>query len=234
MELSSFSSLLEVGATLNIACVAVEYVKSYTSVLCNQVFNLAVSIKDVVKQCQQKLNEVMDETTLANLPDELSGGKSIVTLKRSLVKCRDSLNNEIVGSEKALKSNIEKVCEVKSVSSISLWLFLYGISALFLIGFESCQHERNIRIHLFWSVLTLFGCIFSVVGWISDGEHRPWWKFGYCSLRFAILSFAISVLVCIVAISFLSEWLVCATESAWMIILVVVHHGIIKEVAYNR
>lgn len=200
MEISSFSSLIEVGVTLNIACVAVEYVKSYTSVLCNQVFNLASSIENVAKQCLQKLNEVMDETTLANLPDKLSGGRSIIPLKRSLTKNRASLEQDINKSAEKLKKDMLKVCEVKSVSSICLWLFLFGVTALFIMGIESVNPKENISIHFLWTQLTLLGYIFTFVGWKSNGEHRRWWKFGYCSLRFSILAFVISLLISIITI----------------------------------
>lgn len=219
MEISSFSSLIEVGVTLNIACVAVEYVKSYTSVLCNQVFNLAASINNVAKQCLQKLNEVMDETTLANLPDKLSGGRSIIPLKRSLTKSRASLVQDINQSAEKLEKDMLKVCEVKSVSSICLWLFLFGVTALFIMGIESEESERNISIHFLWTLLTVLGCIFTFVGWKSNGEHRRWWKFGYCSLRFSILAFVISLFISIVVIIFVGSS-ADMPDTLWRIVLI--------------
>ena len=220
MEISNFSSLIEVGATLNIACVAVEYVKSYTSVLCNQVFNLADQIDKAVKQCQQKLNEVMDETTLSALPDNMSGGRSILTLKRSLTKSRSTIETEIKSEETKLKNAISTVCEVKNVSSICLWLFFYGVTALFLMGIESSQADKNVNIHLLWTIVTILGFIFSIIGWITCGERRPWWKFGYCSLRFSIISFGITLLLgsCVffIPINFLTD----LSESLWGVTII--------------
>ena len=194
MEISDFSSLIEVGVTLNIACVAVEYVKSYTSVLCNQVFSLGSLIKSAVKECRMKLNEVMDETTLYNLPDSFVGGRSIVSLKRQLTKDRKKLTDDIKNKEREMKNTVGNVCEVKNISSICLWLFLYGLSGLFIMGLEN-EYMQNSLIHLFWITLTFIGLLIITIGWINEGEERTWWKFGYCSLRFSLVSFTIATAI---------------------------------------
>lgn len=221
MEISNFSSLIEVGVTLNIACVAVEYVKSYTSVLCNQVFSLGSLIKDAVNSCRLKLNEVMDETTLLNLPDSLGGGRSLVALKRQLTKSRKELTDNIVSKEKEMAETVSKVCEVKNISSICLWLFLYGLTALFLMGLEN-ENGQNALVHVFWTALTFIGFIILLIGWINDGEKRPWWKFGYCSLRFSLVSFVITVLFS--SLCLLITLVPCYTETmehAWNIVLII-------------
>lgn len=194
MEISNFSSLIEVGVTLNIACVAVEYVKSYTEVLCNQVFNLESRINKAVKECMDKLNEVMDNTTLSTLPDTLAGGRSIVPLKRKLTNSRRELETDIQNEKNKLKSEVGRVCEAKNISSVCLWLFLYGLAGLFLIGLE-IEKGDNSSIHCFWSALTILGTIFAIIGWLRNENERPWWKFDYCSLRFSLASFVFSIVV---------------------------------------
>lgn len=201
MEISNFSSLIEVGVALNIACVAIEYVKSYNDVLCNQVFNLKHKIETAVIECRSKLNEVMDETTLTNLPNTMVGGRNTEGLKQRLLRSRETLTQDIKDKQNALTNDITKVCEVKSVSSICLWLFLYGIAALVLMGFEIPDNsENNSLIHQFWITLTILGTLFSVIGWYRNANDRPWWKFDYCSLRFSILSFGISVILCFLSL----------------------------------
>ena len=139
-----------------------------------------------------KLNEVMDETTLENLPDELGGGRSIVSLKRQLTKNRKDLTADIKTKGKEMTETVSNVCEVKNISSICLWLFLYGLCGLFLMGLEN-QDKPNTLIHIFWVALTIIGLLVIVIGWINVGEKRPWWKFGYCSLRFSLVSFGVAV-----------------------------------------
>jgi hypothetical protein len=102
MEISNFSSLIEVGVALNIACVAIEYVKSYNDVLCNQVFNLEHKIETAVKECRSKLNEVMDVTTLTNLPNTVIGGRNTEVLKQRLLRSRETLTQDIIPPYKHL------------------------------------------------------------------------------------------------------------------------------------
>lgn len=200
MEISSFSSLIEVGVTLNIACVAIEYVKSYTSVLCDQVFNLNTLIEKAIKECRNKLDEVMDATTLQNLPNTSVGGRNTEILKQRLIRNRETLSSDIEAKKDSLSKGIKNVCEVKNISSICLWLFLFGLAGLFMIGFEE-DGGSNFDLHLYWLLLTTFGTFFCVIGWIQKEKDREWWKFDYCSLRFSILSFVVSAAMC--ALSFL-------------------------------
>lgn len=220
MEISNFSSLIEVGVALNIACVAIEYVKSYTDVLCNQVFNLELRISKAIKECMDKLNEVMDETTLAALPDTLAGGRSIVTLKRKLTNERNGLTSDIKKEEDDLKTEVRKVCEAKNISSVCLWLFLYGLLGLFLIGLENVNGD-NFSIHCFWLVLTFCGTLFAVIGWFRNENERPWWQFDYCSLRFSLTSFIISVILSFITIFLLKyESVIFFLNSIWVYILI--------------
>lgn len=200
MEISSFSSLIEVGVTLNIACVAIEYVKSYTSVLCDQVFNLNTLIEKAIKECQNKLDEVMDATTLQNLPNTSVGGRNTETLKQRLIRNRETLSSDIEEKKESLSEGIKNVCEVKNISSICLWLFLFGLAGLFVTGFEK-DNGDNFSLHLYWLLLTVLGTVFCLIGWIQKEKDREWWKFDYCSLRFSILSFVVSAAMC--ALSFL-------------------------------
>lgn len=193
MEISNFSSLIEVGVTLNIACVAIEYVKSYTSVLCNQVFNLNALIEKAAKECKDKLDEVMDATTLSNLPNAVVGGRNTETLKQRLIRNRETLSSDIEEKKTFLSENIKNVCEIKNVSSICLWLFLFGLIGLFLMGFETSTN-CNFTLHLFWFYLTILGTIFCIIGWNREEKECAWWKFDYRSLRFSILSFIVSVI----------------------------------------
>ena len=196
MEISNFSSLIEVGVALNIACVAIEYVKSYTNVLCNQVFNLKYQIEKAAKECFDKLNEVMDDTTLRNLPNTNVGGRNTEVLKQRLIRNRETLSSDITSKKDNLSNVIKNVCEVKNVSSICLWLFLFGLVGLFVIGFESGNSIDNNWIHLYWVLLTILGSIICIIGWRRSEEERSWWKFDYTSLRFSILSFVVSAIVC--------------------------------------
>ena len=190
MEISNFSSLIEIGVTLNIACVAIEYVKSYTNVLCNQVFNLKAQIEDSCKEC---IDFLIDETTIRSLPNANVNGSNTNIIKDRLISKRSSLVTEIKSKETNLKEMIKQVCEVKNISSICLWFSLFGLMGLFLMGFEdSGENVNNPGIHLYWTIITLFSLLFSVLGWIRGNKEKPILKvIDYCSLRFSIFTFII-------------------------------------------
>ena len=218
MEISNFSSLIEVGVTLNIACVAIEYVKSYTNVLCNQVFNLNTLIEKAAKECKDKLDEVMDATTLSNLPNTVVGGRNTEILKQRLIRNRETLSSDIEEKKESLSMSIKNVCEVKNISSICLWLFLFGLTGLFLIGFET--NACNFGLHLFWFYLTIFSTLFCVIGWNRKEEERVWWKFDYNSLRFSIISFIVCVIVCFFLLFVSSIEVLNIVEYVWSYVLI--------------
>lgn len=58
--------------------------------------------------------------------------------------------------------------EAKNVSSVSLWLFFYGLVALFLCG---CEIDTLLK-QLFWSFLTGCTIIYSVLGWIIKCQSK--------------------------------------------------------------
>lgn len=185
MEINDFSSLIEVGVTLNIACVAIEYVKSYTSVLCNQVFNLKYQIEEACKEC---IASITDETTIRNLPNANVNGNNTEVLKDRLISKRSTLIADINKKKIELEDRIKDVCEVKNISSICLWLSLFGMAGLFLMGFE--DDTDNPGIHLYWTTLTILSLIFTVGGWLRGNKEKPFLKFiDYCSLRFSIFTF---------------------------------------------
>lgn len=219
MEISSFSSLIEVGVTLNIACVAVEYVKSYTSVLCNQVFNLKSLIESSCKECVDSLT---DETTIRNLPNANVNGANTEIVKERLISKRNTLISDIGKKEKELKEKIKEVCEVKNISSICLWLSLLGLIGLFMIGFEEQGKDaNNSGIHFYWTAATLFSLIFTVVGWVSGNNDKPLCRYiDYRSLRFSIFTFIVCTLLSITAYFCTSLPEVVISEEWWKVILI--------------
>lgn len=72
--------------------------------------------------------------------------------------------------------------EAKNVSSVSLWLFFYGLVALFLCG---CEIDTLLK-QLFWSFLTGCTIIYSVLGWIISANRKNFWV-DFSSLGHAII-----------------------------------------------
>lgn len=216
MELTNFSSLIEVATTLSIAFVAIEYVKSYTKVLCNQVFQFHEFITDSFGECAQTL---VDEETLEHIDAHQIDGKSTINLIEKVKRNREILNNKIEEEQNKFKNKIENVCEAKNISSVSLWLFFYGIVALFLIGINIPSNTE----HVFWSILTLCSFIYAISGWISKTENKSFFV-NFASLRHAIVFFALALLISILVSSLWCVKLVPYINEFWekMLILSIV------------
>lgn len=187
MELSDFSSLIEVGVTLNMACVAIEYVKSYTSVLCNQVFGLEGHINEKCNSCKASL---VDQTTLENLPTHNLDGKNTSFLKSRLISRRNNLIKEIEAKKQELLNLIKNICRLRFMSSVCLWFALWGILGLFLMAFEEEGGENN-WIYILWSAMTILGVLFAILSWCEI----PSKYFKLSSLRCTLFLFALSVLL---------------------------------------
>lgn len=164
MILSDFSPMIELAVTLNIAFVAVEYVKSYTNAICNQLFNFAQYLKESFEECKSLL---VDDITLDSIHDSKINGNSISGEIEKAKIAKEKLSKEMGVELQNFALKIEKVCQAKSISSVSLWLFLYGLAYLFCMGIDSLVAERDIKIFSVW--MTFFTFIYTLFGW-SIGE----------------------------------------------------------------
>lgn len=84
------------------------------------------------------------------------------------------------------------MCESKSLSSLSLFLFLYSTTALFLVGITSLAPQF---IPNFWSVLTFLTTLFLVVGWVLGENEKQQSYLDFSLLRHSILYFVFSVII---------------------------------------
>ena len=191
--LSEFSSAIELATTLNIAFVAVEYVKTYTKVLCDQVFNLKRFIQQIFDICKSTLP---DQGTLSTIPNITINNHNIDEIVEGFKRERERLLEEIQKTKDRHEALINDVCEAKNVSSISLFLFFIGVSALFLIGFET-RYPSIVR--YLWSFLSVSSVIYCFIGWISSEESKKRFL-NFESLRHAIICFIFVLIITCLAL----------------------------------
>lgn len=184
LSLSGFSSVIELATTLNIAFVAIEYVKTYTKVLCNQVFDLKQFIQRAFQEC---VSGLPDSGTLATIPHITINEHNTDELVEKLKRDCELLLKEINNTKELHEEKVDEVCEAKNVSSISLFLFFVGVGGLILSGFEADYQSMT---RCLWSILFAFSLLYCIVGWgVSEST-----KYRFCnfeSLRHAIISFLI-------------------------------------------
>lgn len=193
MMLSDFSPMIELAVTLNIAFVAVEYVKSYTNAVCNQLFNFAKFLKESFEECKSLL---VDEITLNSIRDSKINGISIAGEIEKAKIAREKISNEISNELQSFKIKIGNVCQSKSISSVSLWLFLYGLSDLFCMGISSIIEENHVALFISW--LTIFTVLYTILGWIVGEKGYKMCCLDFTSLRHALCSFLIGLCLSII------------------------------------
>lgn len=193
LSLSEFSSVIELAATLNIAFVAIEYVKTYTKVLCNQVFDLKHFIEQVFQECESTLPDL---GTLSTIPHMTVNNHNVNEMVEKLKRDRELLQQDIDKTQKQYKEKIDDVCEAKNVSSISLFLFFVGVSGLFLLGIEK-YYQAIVR--CLWSMFSICSLLYCLAGWICS--EKPKNRFvNFESLRHAIIAFVIVFVLSLLAL----------------------------------
>lgn len=209
MGINDFSSLLQLAAGLNAAYIAVDYsTKGYTQILSNKLFEFPRAIDRSFETCEKILCE---KETLNNLnPLEVSSGKStsvkIEEYKRKFEILEKKINEEKV----ALKTQIEIECEAKHFSFLSLCMFLFCTTSLFLGGLE--KDFKNLA-QLFFCILGFLLLIFIVVGWTRKADKIRAVKFlNYSKLGHAIFVFVFSFFLSFIFILIINENLVIVKE----------------------
>lgn len=212
MELNDFSSIIEIGVTLNIAFVAIEYVKSYTKILCNQVFKLQHCIESSFNEC---LKVLVDEETLAHIqPNKIGDNKNTNNLIEKAKRTREILKKDIDTEKSKFGERIEGVCEAKNVSAISLWLFFYGLTGLFLCGLSIDITSK----HLFWGILTLSTALYAIIGWLTKPNNKAVWR-DYSTLRHSIMWYCILLIADVVLTVCLRDCAIVIMPYVWPISL---------------
>ncbi len=180
MEISNFSSLIELSATLNIAFVAVEYVKSYTDLVCNNIFKINSHIQE---KFDNSKNNAVDEKTIDNLNPIDVNGKSTLFKIEEIKRKREKYLSDVEEERNRISKGVADICATRSMSSLSLTAFFFSFFALLLSAFH-VQHPEEVR--LIWSMYTMGITLFMVVGWII-GEKYKFKYLDYTQLRHAII-----------------------------------------------
>ncbi len=188
MRLADFSSFIEVATTLNIALVAIEYVKTYTNVLCSQVFNFQDFINKSFVKCEKIL---VDRMTLEHIPSVSVEGRSTNSLIEKAKRDREKIEEKIEDEKGRFNNKIKSVCEAKNISSVGLWHFLLGLVALYVIGIAGDTETAVMK--SIWCCMIVCTIVYSVVGWLSKEESENNVFCNYSSLRHSIVYFVLAL-----------------------------------------
>lgn len=192
MTINDFSSLIQLSATMSIAFVAVEYVKSYTSILCERFFRFQDFVEQSFKECRDILT---DKETLDHIcPIDIEGRSTNIAIE-DVKRKNESLTKEIEDEERAKKEEVATSCP-RSMSSLCFFIFLFNTLLLFIGGIENIVPQFT---HIYSIIFCSLICIYVIIGWCIGEVENPKRFCDFSSLRHSIYSFLIIALVSIIA-----------------------------------
>lgn len=212
MELSDFASTIQLGATLTIAFVAVEYTKQYTCVIAQRVFKFQERISSLIFECAENI----DKETIEQLEDIPVNGRSMNGQIEGIKREKEKLEKDILLQKKILEQNVLDKCNSRSCSSISLFLFLFSLFSLFISGFGN-----TVNVHKFWSLFAVVSIIYVFASWfLGEKPQKKYW-IDYSSLLHSISGFVFFIILGILGILFISETHFCnCLISCWDIVVI--------------
>lgn len=181
MTISEFAPLIQLGASIAIAVVAVDSVKSYTKQIADRLYQFPDFIKSEFKECYGKLP---DQETLDHLdPVDLNGKSTNSSIER-VKRNRENVKKRIDEAQENTLKRVNEICQAKSLSSLNLTLFIYNAVLLFLGGLESSNYTN---VHLFTVLYSLCVFLFILTGWIVGECECKKKIFHFSSLLHSIL-----------------------------------------------
>lgn len=211
MAINEFSALIQLSATISIAFVAVEYVKSYTEILCKNLFKFHEFVKTSFEECK---NILTDSNTLEHITPMNVNGKSTNSVIEEVKRKNESLTKEITNTEIAKIEEVTVACQARSISSICLFLFLFNILLLFLGGIESSYPVFS---HTSAVILCLCALIYVIIGWLFGESDKPIKLCDFSSLHHTLIIFFIIFILSIIVAFFAPHYnkIITSIECVW-------------------
>lgn len=190
MNLNDFLSLIQLAAGLNAAYIVVGISQGYTHILLNKIFNIKQQIEakfEPIKSTIRINQETLDHIT----PSEVNGVSTYNKIEK-VKRDYEIINKKISKAEENIENKANCDCEFRCFSGLSLMMFLYCCTLLFIAPF--CSE---------WFLLpfTVLVLLHSVVGWFAENAKSV------CSLMWVICEFVISLVLSIVAYCAFKVWL---------------------------
>lgn len=189
ISLANFGDIFGFSAALNIAFVAVDYVHTYSYILSNKVFKFDNNVK---RKISDLVSSLIDETSISSIEPVMLNNVSTSGEIEEVKENRKKIEKELKDVENSLIASVNALCESKTNSFISLFLAMYSVLALLLIGV--CG-QWKVLIEGFWLAMTILTTLIIVIAWIK--KNPVCWIINFSSLKHSIFSFFASVFISI-------------------------------------
>ena len=203
MELNHFLSLIQLAAGLNVAYIAVGVSQGYTQVLLNKIFNIRQHIDEKFDPIKATIR--INRESLSCMKPSNVNGKDTNTQIEEVKRGYELLQEKIAKVEQNIEEQASLSCEFRCFSGLSLMMFLYCCTLLFIAPFYS------VWFLLPFTAIVLFH---SVLGWFAENIKCV------CNLTWVIYCFALALgISCIIwLISYFCGWIV--IDGIWENVLI--------------
>lgn len=178
MSLNDFLPLIQLAAGLNAAYIVVGISQGYTHALLNKIFNIKQQIQLKFEPIKATI-KINQETLNHTKPSDVDG-KNTNTKIEKVKREYEILTNKIDNAEREIESNANLICEFRCFSGLSLMMFLYCCTLLFVTPFCSGW---------FLSPFTLLVLAHSLIGWFWETSKCV------CRLMWVIWEYLIALVV---------------------------------------
>lgn len=198
--MSEFYSVIQLLATIAIGFVLLGYSEFFTEMLRTRFFRTDEKISKAGKDC---IDRLPDEATLNSLKATPVGkGTTEEQIKELKRKCKEMKENKIPEFEKQARKELNGICYLRSIASMSFFVFMFSTTMLFLPSL----------IRLYGAIVTIALLLFSslcivymVLGWFLGEKEIKCKMLDFGSMMHPIVCF---VLVCAISVglAFLPCW----------------------------
>lgn len=206
MAINDFSAIIQFTATLCIAFVAVEYVRSFIGVLCERFFKFQEFIANSFQECRSILT---DKDTLDHIEPIIIEGKSTNPEIEEAKRQNEALNKEINEEEEKKKEEVKISCQVRSMSSLCFFLFLISVLILLVGGIEKRYTNSS---HILVTILNILSIVYLVYGWCVGENECPKKYRDFSSLRHSFTGFIIIVTLSLIVTFSVRMWVPIGVE----------------------
>lgn len=184
-------TVIQLLATLAIGFVILGYSEFFTETLRTRFFHAADTISDAGKEC---ISKIPDQDTLKRLKTTVVGsGNTEEQIKELKRKCNEIVEIKVPDFEKQAKTDLKEICNLHSIASMSLFVFMFTTTMLFMPCLRRLYGEV---VPLFLFSFSSLCILYMVFGWILGERDVKIKVLQFGSMRHSIISF---VLICIIS-----------------------------------
>ena len=192
--MGSLLTAIQFLTTLAGAFVAIDYVKSFTDVLCKSYFKSSEKINAVFAECKKPLP---DRESIDNIKPMLIDNKSTASEIERIKREHEKVTSTIESNKQQFEKSFSENCQVRSLSSISLFIALSGIMLMFTAAIED---KNSIIAHDMAFVMSALMLLYYVIGWCAGEKIKGSKVLGFSDLRHPVYCFFISFVIVIVTL----------------------------------